>query len=190
VAVAQHPVPATQVERDRIIGVGMAALLVRMNTGRHRDGWVHIRLERLSLVDVLAIRREVTLDFTYPVWLAPVEHMTELTTPLLPLTLLTKSARLTGFTVQDEQTNHLSVLTRIESATEASRCLVGVARTVAEMRSVLLPPEIELAFERLAPMPGPDACDLLGRMRRRAEQVAPEAQAQRLFGPAVRSGME
>jgi hypothetical protein len=173
-------------ERDRVIGVGIAALLVRMNTGERRDGWVHIRVERLSLLDASTIRHEITVDLTYPTNLTPVAQMVALTPPLLPLTLFTKGARLAGFSVHDEDERRHPVLTRVESTAESARCLRALARTIAEDAGQELPTAVVDAFEQVAILPGLDACDLLGRMRVLAEQVAgPMASAEK-FGPAWR----
>lgn len=127
-----------------------------------------------------------TVDLTYPTNLTPVAQMVALTPPLLPLTLFTKGARLAGFSVHDEDERRHPVLTRVESTAESARCLRALARTIAEDAGQELPTAIVDAFEQVAILPGLDACDLLGRMRVLAEQVAAPMPSAKKFGPAWR----
>ncbi len=174
-------------ERERLIGVGLATLLLSMSAGVQRDGWVHIRVEHLRLLSATTVRREMSVDFTYPVDVPAVGHMLAMTTPLLPLTLLTKGARLAGFSVHDEQDRRLPILTRPESAREAATCLVALARTIATIRQKTLTPEVIEAFRLVATLPHDQAVDLLGRMRIRAWDAAPSpSSAVQAFGPGWR----
>jgi hypothetical protein len=162
-------------ERERISGVGLAFLLMRLQE------WVHRRVDRVSFIDVANVHWHVSLDFTYPGDALPVKRMIKETPDELfvPLALMDKHQGLfCDFSLRNEFGDTLPVLTRTQNRQVATDCLTALARTVildkaADKRSAPeLPTEIATAFKLIVASEPRDAQAILAVMRAQAKKSA------------------
>jgi hypothetical protein len=138
--------------------------------------WVHRRVERVSLIDDETVRREISVDFTYPLTSPSVARMRALQEgdpAQVPLAVLRKG-RLANFSVQDEHGWSLPTLTSEQSGEESSRLLEAVARTALKRSQV--PPELVTVLKEIVMRPPEDAWFLRYVLRRlRKQRNAKEA---------------
>jgi hypothetical protein len=89
--------------------------------------WVHRRVESVTLLDDVTIRRDVSIDFTVPNNTDKFGETNEL--PWVPLTFLEKDL-LRNFDLRDSAGTPVPMLTRAENSAYASNALVASARAV------------------------------------------------------------
>ena len=108
--------PAPPVLTDRELGEITAWCLTRDKE------WINRRVERIELVDDETIRRQVSVDFTLPAWLAD-----EGATVYVPVAVLRKQA-LTNFDVWQEDAQTLPVLNTARNGSISAWALKDLAR--------------------------------------------------------------
>jgi hypothetical protein len=103
-----------------LLGVVTADLVLRW-----RD-WIMRRVETLTFVDGVTLRREVSVDFTVPPWLEPSIGLDAGGIHYLPITRLRKRT-LTNFDLTDEGNRSLPLLTSLQHTALSAHALIAVA---------------------------------------------------------------
>lgn len=151
-------------EIDRDLGALMLQLL------RGWDGWIHRRVESISLEDPVTFLRRVSVDFTlFRDW-----STTTFTTDgepifFVPLTLLDKGP-ITRFDICDENKRTLPVLTKRQNGVLAASVLValseaGVGEAFRKKQGGTLPWDIEQDLRDVATLPADAAVPVAQRLR-------------------------
>src|SRR4051794_32620151 len=84
--------------------------------------WINRRVERIELVDDETIRRQVSVDFTLPAWLAD-----DGATVYVPVAVLRRRA-LTNFDVWQEDARTLPILNTVRNGSISAWALKDLAR--------------------------------------------------------------